>query len=179
MHPILAKLHGTDRRSIGRADEVAAEVLAAPALFPHLIAAMTAPDPVLRMRAADAAEKASAARPELLAPFAQRLLGEIAAVPQQEVRWHVAQMVPRLPLSPSERAAAVELMLGYLGDTSRIVQTCAMQAMVDLTEGSHPWRPRVIAEIERLTATGSPAVRSRGRRLLATLARSGAASPSG
>ena len=55
----------------------------------------------LRMRAADAAEKITCRRPDLLVACKQRLLDEIAAVPQQEVRWHVAQMLPRLALTGS------------------------------------------------------------------------------
>ena len=51
------------------------------------------------MRAADAVEKITARRPELLRPHKRRLLTELALIPQQEVRWHVAQMLPRLSLS--------------------------------------------------------------------------------
>jgi hypothetical protein len=50
---------------------------------------MIADDPVLRSRAADAAEKVSRRRPELLAAHKRRLLGHVAEVPQQGVRWHV------------------------------------------------------------------------------------------
>lgn len=57
MHPILKKLSGGGRGSIGRSNEVVTEVLARPANFRHVFAGLTSDDAVVRMRAADAVEK--------------------------------------------------------------------------------------------------------------------------
>ncbi len=54
MSDLLGKLQGGDRRSIGRADEVVADVLNDPALFDDLFQGMLHDDPVVRMRSADA-----------------------------------------------------------------------------------------------------------------------------
>jgi hypothetical protein len=105
---LIDKLRGTDRRSTGRSDEVVRDVLAEPTLFGALVDAVTASDAVVRMRAADAAEKSRAGRPDLLTSHKARLLAEVAAVRQQEVRWHVAQILPRLALTGAERDRAVE-----------------------------------------------------------------------
>ncbi len=66
MHPILGKLQGGDRRSIGRSDEVVAQVLADPALLAPLAEGLLADDPLVRMRAADALEKVTAQHPDWL-----------------------------------------------------------------------------------------------------------------
>ena len=58
--PLLTLLTGADRRSIGRVLEVVAMVLAEPALLAQLIAGMCHADPVVAMRASDAAEKLTA-----------------------------------------------------------------------------------------------------------------------
>jgi hypothetical protein len=50
-------LESTDKRSIGRANKVAALVLREPRRFPQLICYLWSEDAVVRMRAADAAEK--------------------------------------------------------------------------------------------------------------------------
>jgi hypothetical protein len=50
------------------------------------------------MRAADAAEKISRDRVILLQPDKRLLLGLLAETTQQEMRWHLAVMVPRLKL---------------------------------------------------------------------------------
>jgi len=82
---ILQMLEGGDRRSVGRAAEVAELVRADPALVGALFAGMEGDDPLVRMRAADALEKATSSRPELLAGYAERLLSLMATQPQQEV----------------------------------------------------------------------------------------------
>ncbi|UCG25426.1 MAG: hypothetical protein JSW55_05385 [Chloroflexota bacterium] len=166
---ILSKLSGGDRRSIGHVDEVIADVQAEPALFDALFWGMRDEDPLVRMRTADAVEKLSAAEPGLLQPYKNALLTEIAPVRQQEVRWHMAQMLPRLNLSPAERRQAMAILRGYLDDRSKIVKTFAMQAMADLALQQPDLKPEVIPLLRQLTETGSPAMQSRGRKLLSTL----------
>jgi hypothetical protein len=163
---VLHKLAGGDRRSIGRVDEVVADVLNDPALFDAVFAGMLHADPVIRMRAADAAEKITAQRPEYLEPYKKKLIQQIAKIDQQEVRWHVAQMLPRLQLTKRERTSAVKILMGYLGDKSTIVKTFSMQALADLAQQDPALRPQVIPVLEKLTRTGSPAMKSRGRILL-------------
>jgi len=60
---------------IGRSDQVAAMVSKAPELFPELIAGLWSEDPLVRMRAADAAEKVTRKNRELLLPYKRELLG--------------------------------------------------------------------------------------------------------
>jgi HEAT repeat protein len=71
----LKMLAGGDRRSIGRATQVAATVLQSPSLFSQLIRGLWSADALVRMRAADAVEKISRDRPELLRPYKKELLG--------------------------------------------------------------------------------------------------------
>ncbi len=99
MNKILEKLTGGDLRSIGRSDEVVAEVLAEPSLFGDLFSGVTADDPVVRMRAADAVEKITLERAELLEPYRQVILNEIAKISQQEVRWHVCKIIQRISIT--------------------------------------------------------------------------------
>jgi HEAT repeat protein len=162
-------LSGGDRRSIGRSNHVVALVKRDPARFTELVLAMQHADPLVRMRAADAAEKITLHRPEYLQTHKRVLLRVVAHDRQKEVRWHVAQMLLRLKLSKRERAAAVAILRGYLRDESRIVKTFAMQALSDLTAHDPLLRTSVLRTIRRLTETGSPAMRSRGRRLLRRL----------
>lgn len=83
-------------------------------------------DPGIRMRAADVVEKITRQQPDYLQPYQQALMGQVARITQQEVRWHVAQMLPRLELDQDERQEAVRILWGYLGDRSRIVQASAL-----------------------------------------------------
>ena len=160
-----------DRRSIGRSDEVAREIATNAKLFDEVFAAIFHSDPVIPMRAADAIEKASASRPQLLQPHKLILLNKVAAIPQQEVRWHVAQMLPRLQLTPKECDHAVAILFDYLEDKSSILRTSAMQALADFATHDPRLRKRIVPILEFLTANGSAAMRARGRMLLRILKR--------
>ncbi len=166
---ILHALRGGDRRSIGRSNQVVAVIRRQPVLFPALIDGMHHADELVRMRAADAAEKLTVANPEWLQPFKVRLMRLAAKEKQQEVRWHLAQMLPRLDLSTSERKLVVTTLRNYLEDESRIVKTFAMQGLVDVVKQD----PRLVKSIRGLISTltrmGSPSMKSRGRKLLLEL----------
>jgi HEAT repeat protein len=171
MRDVLKKLEGGDRRSIGRANEVVEDVLNDPSLFQVAFRGMLSDDPVLRMRCADVLEKVTAQRPEYLWPHKQELIEQVAPIDQQEVRWHAAQMIARLEWHVEERAAIVDILLGYLNDESKIVRTSAMQALADLAEEHQNLRAPLTDLLQQPVETGSPAMKSRGRKLLARLGR--------
>jgi hypothetical protein len=168
---ILAKLEGGDRRSIGNSEEVVQTVSKNPALFEELFSGLLADDPVVRMRAADAIEKITRARPELLQPWKNMLLSTASAFKEKELRWHVAQLIPRLRLTGTERKLAEQILMDYLEDGSSIVKTFSMQALVELAAGDEQRLTQLTPLIERLARTGTAAMRSRGRKLLKQLRR--------
>jgi hypothetical protein len=120
---ILTLLEGGDGRSIGRSDQVAAIVSSDLGLFPDLLAGLWSADPLVRMRAADATEKITRKHRELLHPHKQERLGLMTETQQQELRWHLAVMVPRLMLSAKERQVAISSLNSYLEDRSSMVKT--------------------------------------------------------
>lgn len=166
---ILKGLRGGDRRSLGRSGEIVGEIAKDPKLFAAALQALLDSEPLVRMRAADAVEKASREHPELLQPYKRALLKEIACSDQQEVRWHVAQMLPRLELAPKERDHATSILFEYLHDKSSIVRTCAMQGLADFAMQDRRLRARVMPIIEFLNHAGTAAMRARGRKLLRKL----------
>jgi hypothetical protein len=164
-------LKGGDRRSIGRANEVAATIAKTPQLFPELISNLWSEDPVARMRAADAAEKVSRDQPRLLRPHKRELLGLLAEARQQELRWHLAAMIPRLELTPAEHTKAADALEAFLDDRSSIVKTFALQGLADLAALDPRMREGVIEKLREATRTGTPAMKARSRKLLAKLER--------
>ncbi len=169
MDEILKKLRGGDRRSIGRANEVVADMLDDPSLFGIVFQGMLDDDPLIRMRSADAIEKVTTRYPDYLQPYKEILIKQIARSEQQEVRWHVAQLIPRLQLNQQERMVLFDVLCMYLTDASNIVKTFSMQALADLAEQDSTLRQEVIRLLEVLTKTGSPAVKNRGDKLLQKL----------
>jgi len=170
---LLTKLSGGDRRSIGQSNAVVALVLRRPVLFSQLMRGLSDPDPLIRMRAADAAEKVSVRRPDLLRPHKTRLLRLLDEATQQELRWHLAQMVPRLRLSKKDRKRAAAALRRHLADESSIVKTSAMQALCDLASADGNLFPGMRELLTTLTASGTAAMKARGRKLLGQLERNG------
>jgi hypothetical protein len=135
---------------------------------------------VVRMRAADALEKISRSRASLLQPWKDGLVGLMAETQQQEVRWHLAAILPRLVLTGAETRRVAELLWIFLEDRSSIVRTCAIQGLWELADLEKSMRAEVMdlvfvitqaqpgAKIEhaRGTCTVTPAMQARGRKLL-------------
>ena len=142
-----------------------------PKLFPKLIAGMWSVDPLVRMRAADAAEKVTRKQCELLQPYKKELLGLMTEAQEQEMRWHLAVMVPRLLLNAKARQVAISSLNDYLEDRSSIVKTFALQGLADLAQAEPGLRPRVAEILREAARKGTPAMRARSRKLLIQLAR--------
>ncbi|HYA23068.1 MAG TPA: hypothetical protein VEF05_02855 [Terriglobales bacterium] len=136
-------------------------------LFAELIQGMYAEDPLVRMRAADAAEKVSLKQPDLLKPCKTELLRLLEEAQEQELRWHLAQMVPRLPLTSKERSRAATILRSYLQDASSIVKTCAMQAIADIAGDDESLHHETRALLQNAMRNGTAAMKARARKLLA------------
>lgn len=168
---ILLLLERGDRRTIGRSDQAVAIVSKEPRLFPKLIAGLWSEDPLVRMRAADATEKVTRRNRVLLRPYKKQLLGLMIEAQQQELRWHLAVMVPRLLLKAQERQFAAWLLNRYLEDRSSIVKTFALQGLSDLAGDDPGIRPRVMEILREASRNGTPAMKARSRKLLFQLER--------
>jgi hypothetical protein len=168
---ILLLLEDGDRRTIGWSDQVAEVVSKDQRKFTALIAGLWSENPLVRMRAADATEKVTRKNPALLQPYKKELLGLMKEVKQQELRWHLAVMVPRLLLSANERRLAASMLNSYLEDRSSIVKTFALQGLADLAKDDPDIRPTAVEILREATRNGSPAMKARSRRLLSSLER--------
>jgi hypothetical protein len=166
MSNVLDRLAGDDRRTTGAANAVAQEIKDDPDLFNKVFSGLYSENPGIRMRAADALEKASADNPSLLSGHKKALLGDVGASSQQEVQWHVAQMLPRCELAVSEKELAMDLMRHYF-DTSKsnIVRVFALQAIHELADQDSRFKPTAALYIQRALKSNAPSLRSRGRRL--------------
>lgn len=165
MSEIIQMLEEGDLRSVGRVSEVLNLVADQPNLFPEVIQAMAHADPGIRMRASDAVEKITRTKPDFLQPHKLYLLENVLESDQQEVRWHLAQIIPRLELEQRERSKAAAKFFTFLEDSSKIVQTNALHALVDLAWEDDDLFKKVKAEVERLAEEGSPAVSNQAEKL--------------
>jgi hypothetical protein len=134
--------------------------------FAEIIDGLSAADRLVRMRCADVAEKVSLAHPEWLRPYKRYLLRLASRATEQEMRWHLAQMLPRLALSCNERSQAEAALRRYLDDESRIVKIFALQALYELSLVDPGMRQCVMALLRDAERNGTAAMRARARKLL-------------
>ncbi len=171
MNSILQKLIGGDFRSIGKSNEVVAIVLSNPLLFPELFAGLFVDDPLVRMRAADSIEKITLNKPELLQKYKRQIFDKASLIEQQEVQWHIAQIIPRLKLSKSDMAKALKILDSYLKTTkSNIVCVMSLQALAELAMQGTLNIDEIIKRIKIYAKqVNTPSVTARSRKLIKML----------
>jgi len=156
----------SDRVAAGRAPEVAALLLKQPRNAARVVECLWDEDAGVANRAADALERASCIRPELLAPWKDALLGRMADAKENKLRWNLALMIARVPLTAPETERAAIVLRSWLDDRSSIVKTSAMHGLAGLAR----WNPGMLQEVldmlRILSRSGTPAMRARGRILL-------------
>jgi HEAT repeat protein len=138
-------------------------------MFGALFDGLYSKDPVVRLRVADALEKITVEHPEWLKPYKKRVLKIASITDQPEVRWHLAQMLPRLTLTLTEQSEVMRVFRRYLDDASSIVRTFTLQALAELSDRDRGIRKAVVVLLRKAVRSGTPAMKSRARKLLERL----------
>ena len=99
---IYALLNGGDLRSISGSNEVAM-LIHSQNDFDMLFCFLSDSNRIIVMRAADSIEKVSRRHSAYLDKHKTVLLGMIADATDKELKWHLAQLVPRLKLDDDEK----------------------------------------------------------------------------
>jgi hypothetical protein len=121
------------------------------------------------LRAANALKKVQQQNPELLAPFAKRLLRAALKCEVLFARWSLTIIVGGLPLQGKDRALAIELLFEGLRGDSALLRTFAMQSLADMSRDDASLRRRVRPIVEQFAEHGTAAMRARARKLLASV----------
>jgi hypothetical protein len=90
----------------------------------------------------------------------------------KKLRWNLALMLGRFPLTPEEARRAAATLESWLGDRSSIVKTAALQGLADLTRHDPGLLPDVLDLLRIQERGGTPAMRARSRILLLRLEKS-------
>jgi len=162
--PLLNQLAGGDPRSIEEAKLVVDKILAEPERLPEIVAGLDDPDPVVRMRAAEVAERISAVHADWLAPHTAALLRRMEGGQEKDLRSRLARIAPRLTLGAEERKLCVARLSAWLDDKSRTVQAACLDALCKFAEADASGEARSI--LEAAAQSDVPAVRARAGRLL-------------
>lgn len=172
INALFEKLAAGDMRTTGKSDDVVTEVLRNPSKISALFAGLSDIRPGVRMRSADALEKITLEKPALIQTYIRKLLKAAQSSTQQEVQWHIAQIVTHVKPSMREVNHFAGIMLRYYRTSrSRIVQAFSLTALVHLAEYDKNIKKTVKELLPLAIKNGSPAVKSRAKKLILELGR--------
>lgn len=154
------------RLDCGYACEVAALLLKNPRKTGQVVECLWDEEAGIANRAADALERASGRRPQILARWKEALLDRMLDAGENKLRWNLALMMTRTQLTEAETARAATVLRSWLDDKSSIVKTSAMHGLAGLTRWDNSMLPEVLDMLRVLSRSGTPAMRARGRILL-------------
>ena len=162
-------LCGGDRRSIARSKQALALIRAKPNLIPQLARLAADKDWLVSMRAADLLEKLAHERPEWIEPHKRAFIGPLADDEHWEVRLQVVRALPLFSWSPAENKRVVEILLRDAGHPQKFVRAWAVDSLAHFAEKDRGLMPKLHRCLRQFKRSGSKALMSRGRQIIARM----------
>ncbi len=159
-------LSGGTRTSVGDADRIIQELVESPANLDEIYQLFLDEDAVVAMRASYVAMRVAEHKPQTVAPFAELLFANLEKYTQQEVRWHVPQLLVHLDLEPVERKRAYDvIMLWAETDKSKIVGYYGFQAAAEFAKQDSALLEDFIPRIRQANKTGAKSIQNRCKKI--------------
>ena len=160
------QLAGGTRTSVGDAEQVVKKALASVPLRREIYELFLDDDPVVAMRASYVAMKLAQSDPAAAQEFKKMLLKNLSHYTQQEVRWHVPQILVHMKLTAAERRKAYEVVMEWSEtDASKIVAYYGLQAAADFAEVDDALLEDFIPRLRKLNARGAKSVSNRCKKI--------------
>jgi len=159
------QLAGGTRTSVGEAEQVVKKALTVVPLRREIYELFLDDDPVVAMRASYVAMKLAQSDPATAQEFKKMLLKNLSLYRQQEVRWHVPQILVHMKLTAAERRKAYEVVMESETDASKIVAYYGLQAAADFAEVDDALLEDFIPRLRKLNARGAKSVSNRCKKI--------------
>ena len=166
MKSVREKLTGGTRTSVGSADEVIQKLLKNTAGLSVIYDLFLDEDPVVAMRASYVAMKVAEQKPDSVEPFAKDLLKNLNLYTQQEVRWHIPQLLAHLNLSLAQRRKAYEVLMQWSEtDKSKIVGYYSLQTAANFAETDDKLLQDFIPRLKKANKLGAKSIQNRCKKI--------------
>jgi hypothetical protein len=143
--------------------------------FDELFALLFHHERTLVMRTADAIEKITRRQKQFLKPHKAQLLSLMRGAVNHELQWHIAQLLPRLDLTPEEMKE-VWGVLSYWAlnpNESKIVRVNSLQALFDLSLEKKELQSSFNKTLRSLEREPIPSIQARIKKIKLTVSKSG------
>ena len=159
-------LSGGTRTSVGEADQVIAKLLKSDAGLSEIYDLFLDKDPVVAMRASYVAMRLAEQKPETVKPFTKDLFKNFPLYTQQEVRWHIPQLLVHLELTKGQKKKAYETVMEWAEtDKSKIVGYYGLQAAADFAETDEALLQDFIPRIRAANRSGAKSIQNRCKKI--------------
>lgn len=166
MKSVREKLTGGTRTSVGSADEVIQKLLKNTAGLSVIYDLFLDEDPVVAMRASYVAMKVAEQKPDSVEPFAKDLLKNLDLYTQQEVRWHIPQLLAHLNLTLAQRRKAYEVLMEWSEtDKSKIVGYYSLQTAANFAETDDNLLQDFIPRLKKANKLGAKSIQNRCKKI--------------
>ena len=159
-------LAGGDLRSIGKSDSVVFKVNNQKD-FDELFTCLFHADRLVVMRAADTIEKITLSNPQYLKKHNPAIIKLANTSTNKELIWHLALLIPRLPLKGGEFSNAWSLLTRWARnkENSRIVRVNAMQGLFEMLKQKNEWEHEFYQLLTDLEKENIPSINARIRKI--------------
>ena len=146
------RLTGGHPNSLGNTVEVVEEVLHSPDLFDELFNCYFSEDEVVRLRVSSAMKRIAKGKKEILLPYLDRFLTEIAQIDQASTQWTLAQLFETYQTDMSEeqlQQAKQHLKKNLASHTDWIVLNTTMETLSNWAKTDEELRVWLLPHLER------------------------------
>jgi hypothetical protein len=166
MSAVRAKLTGGTRTSVGAADEVILELLNDSSGLIGVYDLFLDEDPVVAMRSSYVAMKVAAQVPGTVEPFVNDLLRNLHRYTQQEVRWHIPQLLAHVKLTGAQKRKAYDVLMEWSEtDKSRIVGYYSLQTAADFAMTDDTLLQDFIPRLKAAYKVGAKSIQNRCKKI--------------
>ena len=166
MQAVRGKLTGGTRTSVGSAEEVIQKFVKNKAGLSVIYDLFLDEDPVVAMRASYVAMKVAEQKPDSVEPFAKDLLKNLHLYTQQEVRWHIPQLLAHLNLTLAQRRKAYEVLMEWSEtDKSKIVGYYSLQTAANFAETDDKLLQDFIPRLKKANKLGAKSIQNRCKKI--------------
>jgi hypothetical protein len=159
-------LSGGTRTSVGEADKVISQLLKNATKLNEIYGLFLDEGPVVAMRASYVAMKVAEQSPQSVNPFTKDVLKNLDLYVQQEVRWHIPQLLVHMELSNAQRRRAYEVVMSWAEtDKSKIVGYYGFQAAADFAELDEQLLQDFIPRIRKANKSGAKSIQNRCKKI--------------
>jgi len=163
------RLTGGHPNSLGNTIEIVEEVLTDNSYFDELFNCYFSSDEVVRLRVSNAMKRICKVNEELLVPYIDRFLTEIAAIDQASTQWTLANLFDMLKhkLSEEQIEKAKEIMQNNLANHNDwIVLNTTMEVLSKWSRKDSNLKDWISPHLERLSKDERKSVAKRAKKLL-------------